>query len=107
MASISFIQANGAARKIEAVPGATLMRVAIANDVAGIVGECGGNRVCATCHVYIEDGGHLPPVSEDEDALLDGVTAERRPSSRLSCQIIISEALDGLVVELPERQSRP
>ncbi len=79
---------------------------AIQASVPGIEAECGGALDCATCHVYVAPDwiDRLPAVSDEEDALLDSVAAERRPGSRLSCQINVSDALDGLVVHLPERQ---
>ena len=83
------------------------MLAALTHGVDGIVAECGGNAVCATCHVYVDDAwtSKLEPVSDDEDALLDGTAAERRPNSRLSCQIKVQPALAGLVVRIPDRQS--
>jgi ferredoxin, 2Fe-2S len=78
----------------------------LSHGVDGILAECGGGAVCGTCHVYVDDAwiDRLPCVGIDEDALLEGVTAERRPNSRLSCQIKIVPELDGLVLWLPERQ---
>jgi ferredoxin, 2Fe-2S len=75
--------------------------------VSGILGECGGQAMCATCHVYVDakDLGALPPMSDDEDAMLEDTASERKPSSRLSCQLDASDELDGLVVYLPDEQS--
>lgn len=83
------------------------MRGAIDHNVPGIEAECGGCLSCATCHVYVDErfASILPPASRDEDELLTGVAAERRPESRLSCQLEMSGALEGLVVRVPERQS--
>lgn len=106
MPSIVFVHPDGAREELEIAEGTSLMQGATAQGIDGIVAECGGNCMCATCHVYVEPSqlAMLPPQSEEEDALLDGAAAERRPNSRLSCQIEVTPALDGLVVNLPERQ---
>jgi 2Fe-2S ferredoxin len=107
MPKIVFRAADGPDRRVEASVGLTVMEVAIASGIDEILGECGGNLTCATCHVYVDDPdplGELPPVSDDEDEMLDGVSSERRPSSRLSCQIPITSESEGLVVQLPESQ---
>jgi 2Fe-2S ferredoxin len=82
------------------------MLAATKRGLDGIVAECGGNAMCATCHVYVDDQwiARLAAVSDEEDALLDGTASERQPHSRLSCQIKITPELDGLVLRLPERQ---
>ena len=107
MTTITFIHPYNRSETVEAEDGATLMLAALTHGVDGIVAECGGNAVCATCHVYVDDAwtSKLEPVSDDEDALLDGTAAERRPNSRLSCQIKVQPALAGLVVSIPDRQS--
>ncbi|HEX5784289.1 MAG TPA: 2Fe-2S iron-sulfur cluster-binding protein [Burkholderiaceae bacterium] len=86
--------------------GWNLMQGATANGVDGILGECGGSCACATCHCYVADDflAKVLPASEAELAMLDNVAAERRPNSRLACQIKASPALEGLVVHLPETQ---
>jgi len=83
------------------------MRGAIDHNLQGIEAECGGCLSCATCHVYVDERflPLLEPASADELELLTGVAAERRPQSRLSCQIPMTAALDGLTVHMPERQS--
>ena len=103
----TLLHSFGAREVNEAEDGATVMLAALTDGVDGIVAECGGNAVCATCHVYVDDAwtSKLEPVSDDEDALLDGTAAERRPNSRLSCQIKAQPALAGLVVRIPDRQS--
>jgi 2Fe-2S ferredoxin len=85
------------------------MLAATSHGVDGIVAECGGNAMCATCHVYVEDGwlDRLPATTDGEDALLDGAAAGRLPNCRLSCQIRITPDLDGLELRLPEWQTRP
>jgi ferredoxin, 2Fe-2S len=106
MAKITYIDANGTARTIDAEIGATVMETAIKNDVPGIEAECGGACACATCHVYVDEewrektGGPSPM---EEDMLDFGYDV--RENSRLSCQIKVSEELDGLVVRTPERQA--
>lgn len=107
MTKITFIHPDNRSESVEAEDGASVMLAALTRGIDGIVAECGGNAVCATCHVYVDDAwtGKLDPVSDDEDALLDGTAAERRPSSRLSCQIKVQPALAGLVVRIPDRQS--
>lgn len=106
MPHIIFVQNDGTKVDVDADPGSSVMQVAVANDVDGIVAECGGNAVCATCHVYVTEGPleSLSPISEIEDEMLDCVAAERNDSSRLSCQIAVSDAIDGLVVAIPETQ---
>jgi len=107
MTAITFIHPDGRKERIDAGDAESVMLAATAQGVEGILAECGGNAMCATCHVYVEDGwlDRLPAMGDAEDALLDGAAAERLPNSRLSCQIKISQALDGLVLRLPDRQT--
>ncbi|MFL6631244.1 MAG: 2Fe-2S iron-sulfur cluster-binding protein [Massilia sp.] len=102
-----FILKDGSRAEVEAKAGATAMETAIRNNIRGIDGECGGCCSCATCHVYVEPVRALllPPPDEVERELLEGVAAERRPTSRLSCQIVLSEELDGLILQVPAAQS--
>ena len=106
MPKITYVHPDGAREELEAAEGASVMQAATARGIKGIVAECGGNCMCATCHVYVEPSqlALLPAMSEAEDALLDGTASDREPNSRLSCQIQVTQALDGLVVNLPERQ---
>jgi 2Fe-2S ferredoxin len=106
MPTITFIHPDNRAEPVEAEIGDSAMRAAVLHGIDGIVAECGGSALCATCHVYVDDGwlGRLAAVGDDEDALLDGTACERRANSRLSCQIKITPELDGLVLRLPERQ---
>jgi ferredoxin, 2Fe-2S len=106
MPRITYIEATGAQTSIELAEGWSLMQGATANGVEGILGECGGSCACATCHCYIDDAGlgDLPAPSENELAMLENAAADRRPNSRLACQIKATAALDGLVVHLPETQ---
>ncbi|WP_316237362.1 2Fe-2S iron-sulfur cluster-binding protein [Bradyrhizobium sp. SZCCHNR1015] len=107
MTTITFIHPDNRSESVEAEDGASVMLAALTHGIDGIVAECGGNAVCATCHVYVDDAwtARLDPVSNDEDALLDGTAAERLPNSRLSCQIKVQPALAGLVVRIPDKQS--
>ena len=106
MVKITFIDTAGTARTVEGEVGSTVMEAAIKNGVPGIEAECGGACACSTCHVYIDDAwrekvGEPSPMEED---MLD-FAYEVKPSSRLSCQIKVSEELDGLTVKTPERQA--
>lgn len=97
---------NGTERSIEAQPGQSLMLAAITANAKGIEGDCGGLLTCATCHVYVREPwlSQLPSMEADEDSMLGFAAADRRPSSRLSCQIELTTALNGLTVDLPESQ---
>lgn len=106
MPEITFIDKNGIPRAVTAATGRSLMEVARAHDIAGIVAECGGAASCSTCHVYIDPVHHvaLPPQGPLERDLLDFAFAPDPLRSRLSCQIPVTEALKGLVVEVPSQQ---
>jgi 2Fe-2S ferredoxin len=106
MPYINFILHDGSAVQLEAAEGDPVATVATNNGLSGIVSACGGFCSCATCHVYVDPSWYsqLPAPSDDESALLEGTAAERLPTSRLSCQIKMTEELDGLTVRLPERQ---
>src|ERR1700685_1161617 len=103
MPKITYIDHAGTARTIEAEVGSTVMEAAIKQGVPGIEAECGGACACATCHVYVNDSwvaavGEPSPMEED---MLD-FGYDIRPNSRLSCQIKVTAALDGLIVHTPE-----
>ncbi|MQA34936.1 2Fe-2S iron-sulfur cluster-binding protein [Modestobacter roseus] len=106
MPTIRYTSADGDVREISATTGDSVMQTAVRNGVAGIVGECGGVLSCATCHVFVDagDADRLPPVGELEDEMLDGTADDRRPTSRLSCQLVVSDELGDLHVTLPEAQ---
>ena len=106
MGSFTTIAHDGTVRKVEAQDGTSVMQAAMANGIAGIVAECGGSQMCATCHVYVDEAwlAKLAPMQATEQAMLDSTASERKANSRLSCQIVMSAELDGLVVHLPERQ---
>ena len=105
MIRVTFIEHDGTERTVEGVAGNSLMLTAVSNKLPGIDADCGGCCSCATCHVFVnaEWLDRLPPMEEDEDDMLD-MTDGRRENSRLSCQINLSEELDGLVVTTPEFQ---
>jgi len=86
--------------------GWSLMQGATLNGVDGIEGECGGSCGCATCHVYVDDGflDKLASIAESEEEMLECTASERQANSRLGCQIKVDDALDGIVVRLPETQ---
>lgn len=98
--------AGGGTTPLECKTGQSLMQAAVAANVTGIDADCGGMMTCGTCHVYVrEPHAHtLPPPSEDELAMLEFTAAPRQPNSRLSCQIVLTEALDGLTADLPDSQ---
>jgi ferredoxin, 2Fe-2S len=103
---VTFIAADGAKTVVDAKDGHSIMEVAIAHGIDGIVGECCGSMMCATCHVYV-DGAFLDRLakqSEGEDEMLECAVSERRAHSRLSCQIKVSPQLEGIVLHLPEAQ---
>lgn len=107
MISVWFVASDGLRQEVKVENGTNLMRGAIDAGVSGIVGECGGNAMCATCHVYIDEDSErqgVPPLSEVEDAMLDETAAPRKATSRLSCQITADVELDGITVHLPASQ---
>jgi len=101
MPKIIYVQRSGERQEVDVPVGHSLMEGAIDNTVSGIVAECGGACACATCHAYIapEWLGKLPPLDDMEDAMLDAA-ADRRENSRLTCQIDVTEELDGLLLEV-------
>ena len=105
MAKITYIQADGAETVVEAKAGWSVMEGAIKNRVRGIDADCGGACACATCHVYVDEAWRDKTGSPSamEESMLDFAEGVE-PNSRLSCQIRMSDALDGLVVRLPESQ---
>jgi 2Fe-2S ferredoxin len=105
MTAITYILRDGSRRAIDVKDGLSAMQAAISNNISGIDGDCGGCLSCATCHVYVEEGlSTLPPLGEEEDALLEGVAAERKDTSRLACQIMAGPDHQGLVLRIPDRQ---
>jgi 2Fe-2S ferredoxin len=106
MPKVTFIDSAGVARTVEAEAGSTVMETALRNGIPEIEAECGGACACATCHVYVADEwrGKTGEASPMEQDMLD-FAYDVRPGSRLSCQIKITDELDGLVVTTPERQA--
>ena len=102
---VVFVTPAGDRVEVEAEIGVSLMLAALINGVDGIIGECGGGLVCGTCHAYIDEPyvEKVPALQHKEDDLLEFAT-ERRPNSRLCCQILMSKALQGIVVHLPASQ---
>lgn len=103
---INFISHNGTETAVEVAEGESVMRAAVLHDVDGIIGECGGSMMCATCHCYVDDdwSGRTGERKEGEMDLLDCAASEVKPTSRLSCQIRMRPELDGVVIHLPEAQ---
>jgi 2Fe-2S ferredoxin len=99
MPKVIFVDSEGARREIDVEAGNTIMEAAIDNDVPGIVAECGGACACATCHAYIDEDwvARLPEMDDMEDAMLDSAL-DRKANSRLTCQISMTDKLDGIEV---------
>ena len=106
MAKITYIEHNGKSHQIDVANGLTVMEGAVQNNIPGIDADCGGGMACATCHVYVkEDWLDKLPIKEDgEEDMLD-MAFEPKKNSRLSCQLVVSDQLDGLVVNIPSKQS--
>ena len=105
MTKITFIDAAGQSRTVEAEDGSTVMETALKNAIPGIEAECGGACACATCHVYVDESWveRLGKAEQMEEDMLD-FAFDVRPTSRLSCQIKVRSELDGLTVSTPEKQ---
>ena len=106
MAKINYITHNNQTHTVEVQNGLTVMEGAIQNDIPGIDADCGGGMACATCHVYVKDDwfDKITPKEDGEEDMLD-MAFEPKKNSRLSCQITISDELDGLIVNIPSKQS--
>lgn len=106
MPQIVFVQPNGLRETVQASAGSTVMMTAINHGIAGIIAECGGSAMCATCHVYVDPASveFLPPTSEVENEMLASAASERKQHSRLSCQLELAPGVDELIVHVPERQ---
>ena len=106
MPKVIYVSADGEKREVEVPVGTTVMSAALKNGIEGIVAECGGVCMCSTCHVFVEESflGKLPPAQDTEEAVLEIAAEERQPNSRLSCQIKMTDELDGLIVQTPSRQ---
>ena len=107
MPKITYVEHDGTTRTVEGEVGLTVMETALKNDVPGIVAECGGSCTCATCLVHVDEKWFEvvgPPSAEEEEQL--DAAFEVKPTSRLSCQIKVTEAIDGLIVHTPSYQGR-
>ena len=106
MTKITYTDQQGNSKTIEVENGLSVMEGAIQNDIPGIDADCGGSMACATCHVYVEEKwlDKLPKAEDGEVDMID-MAFEPKKNSRLSCQIIVTDELDGLVVTTPEKQS--
>ena len=106
MAKITYITHNQNTHTVEVQNGLTVMEGAVQNDIPGIDADCGGGMACATCHVYVKEDwlDKLPTKEDGEEDMLD-MAYEPKQNSRLSCQLIVSDELDGLEVTIPEKQA--
>jgi len=106
MPRVNFVSAGGDVSSVDSADGVSLMRAAVTNGVRGIVGECGGNMMCATCHVYVEPefAAVAGLASEDEAEMLEDAVCPPDERSRLSCQIMLGPEHEGLTVVFPEAQ---
>lgn len=106
MVQLIFVHPDGSQTEVDALEGQSVMKAAVANDVDGIVGECGGAMMCATCHCYVDEAwaDRTGPREDGEEDMLEGAASEVTEHSRLSCQIKLTPELDGLVIHLPEEQ---
>ncbi len=107
MANVTYISHSGESTTINVPVGSSVMEGAVKNGVDGIVAECGGACMCATCHVYVDPAWlpKLDPIGDEQEEMLGATAADRKPNSRLSCQIAMRQEFDGLVVVMPERQT--
>ena len=105
MPVLKITDAAGETHTVTADSGLTVMEVAVDNNLAGMVAECGGACACATCHAYVGEAwvSRLPPMEPMEDAMLDSAL-DRRPNSRLSCQLEVSDDLDGLEITIADNE---
>lgn len=107
MGQVTFVEANGQTTVVDVPDGENVMHGALYNGVEGIIGECGGGLACATCHCYVDAAWADKagtPTSQEETDMLESASAELKPTSRLSCQIVMAPALDGIIVHLPDAQ---
>ncbi len=104
--TLHFVHADGTTRPVRARAGQTLMKAAVSAGIDAIAADCGGTLSCATCHVRLTDAGWatLPPPAADEQAMLEMTAEPAQAGSRLSCQVVLQPAHDGLAVQLPARQ---
>ena len=105
MPKVNFVCKDGSVQTVEVPAGTSIMKAAVENGIDGVVAECGGVCSCATCHCYVDETwfDRLEPPSDIERDMID-FTIDPRPTSRLTCQIILTDELDGITVAVPERQ---
>ena len=105
MPKVTYIEFNGQEHTVEVEKGLSIMEGAVQNNVPGIDADCGGGMACATCHVYVNEEwlDKLPEKEDGEEDMLD-MAFEPKQNSRLSCQILVSDELDGLTVSIPSKQ---
>ena len=106
MPKITYIEHNGKSHTINVANGLSVMEGAVQNSIPGIDADCGGSMACATCHVYVKEGwfNKLPKKEDGEEDMID-MAYEPNKYSRLSCQLTVSDELEGLTVKLPEKQA--
>ena len=106
MPKITYMEHNGKSHTLEVANGLTVMEGAVQNNIPGIDADCGGSCACATCHVYVDEKSFnkLPNKENAEEDMLD-MAFEPKSLSRLSCQLTVSDVLDGLVVKMPSKQA--
>ena len=106
MPLVTYVLSSGVSRKIDVPAGMSVLQAALNNRVGGILGECGGNCMCATCHVYVDSNflDRIPAAKENEKFMLSIAAEGPRPNSRLCCQIKMTDELDGLTIHLPAKQ---
>jgi ferredoxin, 2Fe-2S len=105
LAKVKYQHGDGTSDVHDVAPGTSLMRGAVYNGVAGIIGECGGQMMCATCHVYLlSDSSALAPISADENDILEMAAAPVDGRSRLSCQLVVTDEIDAVEVLIPDTQ---
>ena len=106
MAKITYITHDNQKHEVEVQNGLTVMEGAVQNDIPGIDADCGGGMACATCHVYVQDDWYdkLSTKEDGEEDMLD-MAFEPKTNSRLSCQIVVSDEIDGLEVSIPSKQA--
>tara|TARA_B100000427_G_scaffold198971_1_gene165390 strand:+ start:567 stop:887 length:321 start_codon:yes stop_codon:yes gene_type:complete len=106
MPKITYIEYDGKTHTVDVANGLTVMEGAVQNNIPGIDADCGGGMACATCHVYVKEEwfNKLPKKEDGEEDMID-MAYEPKKNSRLSCQLTVSDQLDGLIVNLPEKQA--
>ncbi|MEH6527341.1 MAG: 2Fe-2S iron-sulfur cluster-binding protein [Sneathiella sp.] len=106
MVKVTYVNTDGTETVMEVADGTSLMQAAVSNGMDGVIGECGGSAMCATCHVYVDNSflEKLPKIDDMEEEMLECTSSERRPTSRLSCQIEATSDIDGIRVTFPESQ---